>query len=177
MIVLVLGGSRSGKSDLAERIALEGSGPWTYLATARVTDPDMGARVAAHRSSRDTRWETVETGADLPASLASVDSGTALVDSLGTWVAAFDDLDPPVDALVDAISRASADGVDVVLVSDEVGMGVHPATPVGRRFRDVLGSLNRAVSEVADQAALVVAGRVVRLATADDWHPLADGGR
>lgn len=172
MIVVVLGGTRSGKSDLAERVALEGSGPWTYLATGSVTDPDMEARVAAHRSSRDPRWATVEAGADLPASIAAIATGTALVDSLGTWVAAFDDLDPPVDALLEAVGEASARGVDVVLVGDEVGMGVHPATPVGRRFRDAAGALNRAVSELADEAVLVVAGRVVPLRPAGGWRPL-----
>ena len=87
-----------------------------------------------------------------------------LVDSLGTWVAAHPDLAPDVAALVAALrARAARAPGATVLVSEEVGLGVHPPTEVGRCFADALGTLNRAVAEIADRVLLVVAGRVLPL--------------
>ena len=158
MITLVLGGARSGKSDLAQRL-LEDADPVTVVVTGTATDDDMAARIEAHRARRPAAWRTVEAGADLPRALAGV-KGAALVDSLGTWVSAFPDLDPPVEELVAALATRRS---TTVLVGEEVGLGVHPETPVGRRFRDVLGDLNQAVAEVADEVLLVVAGRALPL--------------
>jgi adenosyl cobinamide kinase/adenosyl cobinamide phosphate guanylyltransferase len=179
LITLVLGGTRSGKSQVAEDLVADRQvttgGRVTYVATGRATDDDMAARIAAHRARRAAAWATVETGsgdgagvdagpgADLPTVLAGL-TGHVLVDSLGTWVAADADLTPDVPALCAALSeRARAGAGDTVLVSEEVGLGVHPATEVGRRFADALGQLNRAVADVADRVLLVVAGRVLPL--------------
>jgi adenosyl cobinamide kinase/adenosyl cobinamide phosphate guanylyltransferase len=171
LITLVLGGTRSGKSRVAEdlvagRRAATG-GRVTYVATGRATDDDMAARIAAHQARRPAAWATVETGAgagtDLPTVLAGL-TGHVLVDSLGTWVAADADLAPDTPALCAALSaRARAGAGDTVLVSEEVGLGVHSPTEVGRRFADALGELNRAVADVADRVLLVVAGRVLPL--------------
>jgi adenosyl cobinamide kinase/adenosyl cobinamide phosphate guanylyltransferase len=158
VITLVLGGARSGKSDLAQRL-LADAGDVTVVVTGTATDDDMAARIAAHRARRPEAWATVEAGADLPQALAAVD-GPALVDALGTWVSAFPDLDPPVDELLAVLAGRRA---ATVLVGEEVGLGVHPETDVGRRFRDVLGDVNRAVAEVADEVLLVVAGRALPL--------------
>jgi len=158
VITLVLGGARSGKSELAERL-LADVGAVTVVVTGTATDEDMAARIAAHRARRPAGWATVEAGAGLPEALAAAD-GPVLVDSLGTWVSAFPELDPPIEDLVAALT--GRDG-DTVLVGEEVGMGVHPETPVGRRFRDVLGELNQAVAEVADEVLLAVAGRALPL--------------
>jgi len=159
MITLVLGGTRSGKSELAESLADRTGPDVTYVATGRVTDGDMAARIAAHQARRPSGWATVEAGADLPDVLARL-AGTVLVDSLGTWVAGLPDLDADGDALCLALrSRAG----DTIVVSEEVGMGVHPPTEVGRRFADSLGHVNRQVAAVADAALLVVAGRPLRL--------------
>jgi adenosyl cobinamide kinase/adenosyl cobinamide phosphate guanylyltransferase len=157
VIVLVLGGARSGKSAAAERRATElaGEEPVTVFATAMVSDDDMAARVAAHRARRPATWHTIETGADLVHALGSR-GGVALV----TWVAATPDL--AVDA--DALCRALVDrGGDTVVVSEEVGLGVHPSSEAGRRFRDVLGSVNQAVAAIADEVLLAVAGRTLAL--------------
>lgn len=161
MITLVLGGARSGKSAVAERIVAGLGGAVTYVATAAVdpADADHAARIAAHRARRDPSWATVEAGDDLPAVLRSA-AGAVLVDSLGTWVTASTDLSPDVASLVAALAECEG---DVVLVSEEVGMGVHPSSELGRRFRDVLGEVNVAVAEVADEVLLVVAGRVLPL--------------
>ena len=161
MIVFVLGGTRSGKSALAERLAAElaGGEPVTVLATAVVGDDDMAARVAVHRARRPQHWATVETGADLVGALGSA-SGTVLVDALGTWVAGAPGLTVDAAALCDALVARTG---STVVVAEEVGLGVHPTTEAGRRFRDALGELNTAVAQVADEVLLVVAGRALRL--------------
>lgn len=161
MIVLVLGGTRSGKSGVAERRAAAAGAPVTYLATALVDagDTDFAARIAAHQARRPPAWTTIETGAALPAHLRAT-AGTALIDSLGTWVAHHDGFEVDGAALVHALADRQG---DTVVVSEEVGLGVHPATEVGRRFRDAIGTLNQAVAEVADEVVLVVAGRVLPL--------------
>jgi adenosylcobinamide kinase/adenosylcobinamide-phosphate guanylyltransferase len=167
MITLVLGGTRSGKSEVAEGLAGRHGGPVTYVATGTASDPDMAARIARHRARRPAGWSTVEVEAGaaptLPAVLAGL-AGPVLVDSLGTWVASCPDLAPDGPALCAALAgRAGA----TVVVSEEVGLGVHAATDVGRRFADALGTLNRQVADAADQVLLVVAGRVLPLGRAD----------
>ena len=167
MITLVLGGARSGKSEVAERIAervaRHSAEPElvTYVATgAAGDDADMAARIEIHRRRRPRSWITVETlGDDLLAVLRSA-RGAVLLDSLGTWAAAAPTLEPDVDGLCRALTeRRDA----TVVVSEEVGLGVHPSTEVGRRFRDSLGVINQRVAAIADEVLLVVAGRVLRL--------------
>jgi adenosyl cobinamide kinase/adenosyl cobinamide phosphate guanylyltransferase len=163
---LILGGARSGKSAIAERMVRRMSIPVTYLAPALLDpdDADFAARIEAHKARRPSAWRTIECGADLPGALVGA-VGTGLVDSLGTWVAAYGGAEPATHDLLDALGKRNG---DTVLVSDEVGFGVHPATEVGRRFREQLGDVNTAVSEVADQVLLVVAGRVLPL-EASPW--------
>ena len=164
-VTLVLGGTRSGKSTVAEQLATElasrGGGTVTYVATASVTDEEMARRVAAHQARRPAAWSTVElaSSTELPAVLAHLD-GSVLVDSLGTWVASAADLDVDAQALVHALQVRSG---STVLVSEEVGLAVHPATAVGRAFVDALGDLNQAVATVAQRVLLVVAGRTLEL--------------
>jgi adenosylcobinamide kinase / adenosylcobinamide-phosphate guanylyltransferase len=159
VITLVLGGAGSGKSALAERLAGRSGVPVTYLATGVATDSDMADRIAAHRARRPASWRTVEAGAGLAQILAGVD-GPALVDSLGTWVAGAPSFSVDAGGLCQVLKERDA---DTVLVSDEVGLGVHPWSEAGRHFRDALGLLNQAVGEIADIALLVVAGRAIRL--------------
>lgn len=174
--VLVLGGARSGKSAYAERL-LAGREAVTYVAPGPVPghgDSEWAARVRAHRTRRPAAWTTLET-ADVPGALADAGPGAALlVDCLGTWLTrlvddarAWDDagraraeIGAGIRRLVASVEQTRA---DVVLVSNEVGSGVVPATASGRVFRDGLGRANAAVADVADHAALVVAGRVLDL--------------
>lgn len=201
MLVLVLGGTRSGKSELAEQLAARLPAPITYVATAvvapagavgppagasvdRLADPaadasvddrdeppvdeDLAARIARHRARRPAGWRTLEVGAEPPGALPDAldrTTGTVLLDSLGTWLAGRPGFDPDVEGLVAALHRRRG---DTVVVSDEVGLGVHPSTEVGRRFRDALGSANRAVAADADRVLLVVAGRVLELPPAGE---------
>ena len=167
MIVLVLGGTRSGKSEIAERIAAGLGEPVTFVATAAITDPGMAARVEAHRARRPSTWATIECSDDLPEVVAGTD-GTVLVDSLGTWVARAPAMRVDASGLVDALTGR---GASTVVVSEEVGLAVHAPTEAGRQFTDALGDLNAAVAAVADRALLVVAGRAVALAPVDDVFP------
>lgn len=164
MIALILGGARSGKSAWAERRASGLPQPVTYLATALVDDDDMAARVAKHRQRRPAPWRTVEAGLDLAEAVAAVE-GTVLVDSLGAWVARTPGFAAEGGALATVLQLRRGDSV---VVSEEVGLGVHPASEAGRQFRDALGEVNQAVSAVADEVLLVVAGRALRLADLDD---------
>jgi adenosyl cobinamide kinase/adenosyl cobinamide phosphate guanylyltransferase len=161
VITLVLGGARSGKSEIAERLAARLPSPVVYFATAVVgDDDDLAARVAAHQARRPSDWKTVEPGGDLAGALRSEPDGTVLVDALGPWVAGHHDFLVDVPLLLEALTSRSG---DVVVVSEEVGLGVHPSTEAGRRFRDALGDVNRAIADVADEVLLVVAGRVLPL--------------
>jgi len=158
VLTLVLGGARSGKSEVAERLA--GDGPVTYIATGVATDEDMAARIAAHRRRRPGHWHTLEApGPTLAAAVADA-RGTVLLDSVTTWLAAAPGFEVDADALCTALAKR---GGDTVVVSDEVGLGVHPSTEAGNRFRDALGLLNQQIAVCADDVFLVVAGRTLSL--------------
>jgi adenosylcobinamide kinase/adenosylcobinamide-phosphate guanylyltransferase len=172
----VLGGARSGKSAEAER-RLAGMPGVTYVATggSRPDDPDWAARVAAHRERRPPSWRTAETTDLLP--LLRDASGPLLIDCLTLWLTAvldetgaWDDAAWAAGAQREVAARVSeltaawpAAPMRVVAVSSEVGMGVVPATPAGRRFRDELGRLNAGIADASDEVLLVVAGQVLRI--------------
>jgi len=172
VIALVLGGARSGKSEVAEslaaRLAAEvAGGSVTYVATAADPgdDPEWAARIAVHRERRPPGWRTLEAGAgdDLALVLGSLE-GVVLVDSLGSWLAGREGYGADGAALCRALLARTS---PTVVVSEEVGLGVHPSSAAGRRFRDALGALNQQVAEVADPVWLVVAGRCLPLARRD----------
>lgn len=175
MKVLVTGGVRSGKSRHAEGL-LADEAAVTYVApgptTDEDTDPDWAARIAAHQSRRPAGWATLESH-DLAAALAL--DGAVIVDCLGTWLTAVLDeaqaWDLPsaeMHALVGAqleptlAALTSAPG-PIVLVTNEVGLGVVPAHRSGRVFRDQLGTVNQILARACDEVHLVVAGRVLVL--------------
>ena len=165
MITLVLGGAGSGKSAAAEALVATLPPPVTSLATwVPSEDPEMQARVAAHRARRPAAWASKDVEGDLAQALLAVE-GSVLVDALGTWVAASPDFAVDSRGLCEALRHRAGDSV---VVSDEVGLGVHPATDSGRRFRDALGAVNQAVAAEADDVWLVVAGQVLALA-APPW--------
>jgi adenosylcobinamide kinase/adenosylcobinamide-phosphate guanylyltransferase len=170
--VLVLGGSRSGKSRFAESLlAAERAVDYVATAAERPGDAEWADRLRAHRERRPAGWRTVETG-DVPAALA-MPGGPVLVDSVTTWLArAMDEAGCWTDAEIagelaarlDALSQAwTSTGRFAVAVSDEVGSGVVPDTTSGRRFRDELGLLNQRLAQAADEVHLVVAGLPLRL--------------
>jgi adenosylcobinamide kinase/adenosylcobinamide-phosphate guanylyltransferase len=175
MKVLVTGGVRSGKSRHAEWL-LRDRAAVTYVAPGPTTsedpDPDWATRLAAHRARRPATWTTVESR-DLPTALASAPDAV-LVDCLGTWLTGVLDeqglWEAPVEVVTDAVrdlldatAAVLTDRDDVVLVTNEVGLGVVPAHRSGRLFRDLLGTVNADLAAVCDEVHLVVAGRVLRL--------------
>lgn len=169
---LVLGGTRSGKSEFAESL-LTADEPVSYVATGWRTeaDPDWVGRIEAHAARRPPTWRTVELGTDpwrLPAVLAEASAGqTVLVDELGTWVGAVmagtdAGHDLPVARMAGELSAAvRACRAKVIVVSPEVGLAPVALTREGRRFVDALGAVNIAVSASCDTVVLVIAGNAV----------------
>ena len=160
---LILGGARSGKSAFAERLALGQSDKPTYIATSRVWDHDHQARIDQHRARRDRRWHTIEEPLALGQTLEAL-SGVVLVDCLSLWITnlMFDDLDVlnEADKLCAQLPSLAA---TVIFVSNEVGMGVHPETKLGNRFRDLAGLVNQRFADAVDHVDLVVAGLPITL--------------
>ena len=165
-VTLVLGGARSGKSTHAEKLAagtLFGAAPRraVYIATAQAGDMEMATRIMAHRARRGGTWTTVEE----PLKLGEAVQGSAqrgepmLVDCLTLWLSnlmqAGADLDHTVDQLVHSLDGLAP---PVVFVSNEVGLGIVPETPLGRAFRDAQGRLNMRMAERADRVVLMTAG-------------------
>lgn len=165
-LTVLLGGARSGKSALAVRWAQGFDGPVAMLATAEALDDEMRGRIARHRAERPAGWTTVEQPRDVPEALAAVDPGTfVIVDCLTLWVAnLLDRSDADVLAAADVLGRtAAARPAPTVVVSNEVGWGIVPADAGSRRYRDLLGGVNRVVATHAVKAWLLVAGRVLAL--------------
>lgn len=165
MITLVLGGASSGKSLEAERIAASHGDTVTYVATAVAApgDADHAARIEAHRARRPANWTTLEctATADLAGHLRRI-GGTVLVDSLGSWVALQPNFDVE-DELADLLAALAERETPTVLVSEEVGLAVHPPSEQGRRFVEAMGALNQQVAAVAGRVLLIVAGRALEL--------------
>lgn len=165
-VTLVLGGARSGKSTHAERLAtgsLHGAAPQpaVYVATAQAGDVEMATRIVAHRARRGAYWTTIEEPLKLDEALAAAaaQGRPVLVDCLTLWLSNVMLGGGDVDEAADDLLRALADvAVPVVLVSNEVGLGIVPDTPLGRSFRDAQGRLNMRVAERADRVVLLAAG-------------------
>jgi adenosylcobinamide kinase / adenosylcobinamide-phosphate guanylyltransferase len=164
-LTFLLGGARSGKSSLATRIALDWSGPVTMIATAEARDEEMAERIRLHREERPDGWTTIEEPVALDAALTGVAPGDAVVlDCLSLWVANLLERGEDVDLHNErALAVAKPRTAPTIVVSNEVGLGVVPATELGRRYRDLLGRVNAQWAAAADDAALVVAGRLLRL--------------
>lgn len=167
-VILVAGSARSGKSEWAETLAIQGGKPVIYVATAQVDwqDEDWCARIKKHQQRRPSHWQTWWVPTELPAAIESADSNYCLlVDSLGTWVANFMEADESTWQGWRSSFRDSllCSGADVILVAEEVGWGVVPAYPQGRQFRDRLGDLVRHLGAIANPAYLIVGGHVLNL--------------
>jgi adenosyl cobinamide kinase/adenosyl cobinamide phosphate guanylyltransferase len=163
-LTVLLGGARSGKSTFALRRASAYAGPVAFIATGEPLDAEMAERIARHRAERDPAWATIEAPLELAAALLAVPDGTcAIVDCLTLWVAnrlGHGDGEAAIVRLAEeAAALAAGRGAPVIAVSNEVGMGVVPASAVGRRYRDILGRVNAVWADHAAEAALVVAGR------------------
>ncbi|BCH27474.1 adenosylcobinamide kinase/adenosylcobinamide phosphate guanyltransferase [Mesorhizobium sp. L-8-3] len=164
-LTFVLGGARSGKSTHAEALVSALPSPWIYIATAQTFDNEMVERIALHRQRRDDRWSTVDAPFDLVDAIAAVPDGRpVLIDCLTLWLSnhllAGHDVDAESRRLADTLSAPRGPWF---VVSNEVGLGIVPDNPLGRRFRDAQGRLNQMVASGADSVLLMVAGLPMRV--------------
>jgi adenosylcobinamide kinase/adenosylcobinamide-phosphate guanylyltransferase len=185
LVSLLLGGARSGKSEWAERLARRTGQPIVYLATAVAGDSEMAERIARHRGTRLATWRTIEEPEELAQAVhQQCQSGEVVViDCLTLWVSNVilrrigDEADVaaiPTEtwskieadllaAIDDLFETARQIDLSLILVSNEVGLGLVPPYPLGRRYRDILGRVNRAVASRADQVLFLIAGLPVDL--------------
>ena len=178
-LTLLLGGARSGKSSLAVEIGRRYDGPVSFVATAPAIDSDMRQRIERHRAERPADWTTVEAPIELSDALRSTgDDDLVIIDCLTLWVSnlmyAGRSDDQVRDAAASTSAVAAARTGQVVAVSNEVGMGIHPDTPLGRRYRDLLGWVNQTWAATSTTSLLLVAGKAIELT--DPWQHL-DGLR
>lgn len=163
-IILVTGGARSGKSAIAEGLALGFTGAATYIATAQAFDAEMEQRIALHRARRDARWSDREAPLDLAGALQASDGQPCLVDCLTLWLSnlmlAERDCQGEAAGLLAVLAAREA---PVVLVTNEVGGGIVPDNALARAFRDAAGLLNQQVAAMADEVILAVCGLPMRV--------------
>lgn len=160
-VTLILGGARSGKSQLAEQLAAEQSGPLIYIATAEAWDEEMRERIREHKRRRDARWRSIEAPLGVAEELQAVpvDTAAVLIDCLTLWLSnqmhAGGDLGAETDSLLAALNGARC---PVIVVSNEVGLGIVPENRLARNFRDHQGRLNQQVAAIADHVIFMAAG-------------------
>lgn len=164
--LLVLGGARSGKSRHAQARAEALAGDLVYVATAQALDDEMADRIARHRDDRGPRWSTLDVPLDLPAAICTqaAPGRVLLVDCLTLWTSnlmfAERDLDAETEALAQAVRQAAG---PLILVANEVGLGIVPDNALARRFRDAAGRINQSIAAAADEVQFVAAGLPLRL--------------
>ncbi len=164
MLILITGGSRSGKSGFALRLARRFPEPRVFLATAQALDAEMAARIARHRASRPEGWDLVEEPIRVAEALEKLHGGTVLLDCLTLWVSnlllsdeGFSE-EQAAGRAEDLVSRARARTGDTIFVTNEVGSGVVPDNRLARVFRDCAGRMNQIVAGAADEVHLLVSG-------------------
>jgi adenosylcobinamide kinase/adenosylcobinamide-phosphate guanylyltransferase len=167
-LTFLVGGARSGKSSLAVRLAAESGRTVVFVATSEARDEEMAARIALHRGERPPEWTTVEALLDLGGALAAApEEACVVLDCLTLWTSNALEAgwsDEAVAHAAEEVARLAASrAAPTVVVSNEVGLGVVPDTPLGRRYRDVHGRVNAIVAAAAERACLVVAGRALEL--------------
>jgi adenosylcobinamide kinase / adenosylcobinamide-phosphate guanylyltransferase len=167
-LVVLLGGARAGKSALAVELAARSHAPVAYIATAEGRDEEMAARIARHRAERPVGWTTVEEPVALREVVEALDENqAAIVDCLTLWVSNLlergDEHETVVAEATAVADAAAARQAPVVVVTNEVGLGVVPTNELARRFRDLLGEVNRLFVGRADEASFVIAGKRIRL--------------
>jgi adenosylcobinamide kinase / adenosylcobinamide-phosphate guanylyltransferase len=162
-VTLVIGGARSGKSRYAEGLIAAlpppWKPPWAYIATAEPGDEEMAKRIAGHRARRGADWKTIEAPRNLQAALAACSKMPVLVDCLTLWLSNLMNSEANIDMEMQDLEQAlGVATAPAVLVANEVGSGIVPNFPLGRRFRDVQGILNQRIAASADRVVLMVAG-------------------
>lgn len=167
-VILVTGPARSGKSEWAEILAMQSGKAVVYIATAtqNSADAEWNQRIAQHQKRRLEDWVTLEVPTELSATLADAQPNICLlVDSLGTWVANLLSQEDAIweNTVAELLETVDLVAADMIFVAEETGWGVVPAYPVGRSFRDRLGSLIRKLGTVCEAVYLVTGGHVLNL--------------
>ena len=160
-ITFILGGSRSGKSSFALDCASKLPGSKAFIATAQAFDEEMKERIERHKKERSADWKTFEEPTALPQILSRIseEHDVIIVDCLTLWLSNLIMNDTAVDADIESLLSAAATCPSCIfIVSNEVGMGIVPENALARRFRDLAGTLNRRVAEIANVVYLVAAG-------------------
>ncbi len=158
-LTLVVGGARSGKSRYAESLIAALPPPWGYVATAEPRDDEMAARIAEHRARRGPAWKTIEAPHEVAEAVVLCQPMPVLIDCLTLWLSNMMLEGADIDAEVGRLERAlEAAAAPVALVANEVGFGIVPDYPLGRKFRDLQGTLNQRIASRADRVVLMVAG-------------------
>ncbi|MCU1394137.1 MAG: cobP [Ilumatobacteraceae bacterium] len=173
-LTLLVGGARSGKSDLAVEIGQRHIGAVTFVATAQRFDADMTARIARHQADRPS-WPTVEAPVELRRALTEIaDTDLVVIDCLTLWVSNMLLEEWPETAIREYSAATVAAVADrsgpTVVVTNEVGLGIHPTNELARQYRDLLGRVNRQWAEAATRSLFLVAGRALELR--DPWELL-----
>jgi adenosyl cobinamide kinase/adenosyl cobinamide phosphate guanylyltransferase len=175
-LVLLIGGARSGKSELALRLASGQTAPVFFVATGEAGDEEMAARIDQHRRQRPQTWHTIEEPLRLQETLGSIEQESCLVvDCLTLWtanaLARLGAAETEAQARRAAAIAAERHGLTIA-VSNEVGLGLVPDNALGRSYRDLLGRVNALWAEAADRVYLLVAGRALSLAPTDPLQEL-----
>ncbi|MBC7962314.1 MAG: bifunctional adenosylcobinamide kinase/adenosylcobinamide-phosphate guanylyltransferase [Steroidobacteraceae bacterium] len=172
--MFITGGARSGKSVFAEKLALEFGSSLCYLATAQALDSEMDERIVLHRERRGEQWHTLEEPLDLPRVLKECDGRyqVILVDCITLWLSnllfAYEGLEGNLEERILVDVRQLADRLlemktAVILVSNEVGMGIVPENALARLYRDMAGKANQLLAVAADEVHMVISGIPLRL--------------
>jgi len=174
MLTLLLGGARSGKSAMAERLGFAHDGAVTFIATSpRIEgDLDLARRIADHRSARPSHWATIEEETDLAGAISAAPDSLVIVDCLTLWLnnLLHRGSDEPAirEASAAALNAVGKRSGGTIVISNEVGLGIVPEHALARSYRDQLGWLNQDWARVADRAFFLIAGRALALHDLDE---------
>lgn len=170
-MIFLTGGARSGKSRLAMTMARASQKPVRYIATATASDEEMEQRIAGHRKNRPGGWTVIEAPIELGEAVSGAQPDEYLIlDCVTLWVSNLmpDHDDEHIASRVDDVVEALTGRHCTVVVSNEVGSGLVPMDPIGRRFRDLQGSANQRFAAAANRSYLVIAGKTLELGVPDD---------
>ena len=157
----ITGGARSGKSSHAQKLALSLSNNPIYIATARKWDAEFQKRIDRHQSDRDDRWESIEAEKHL--SLLDLSNRVAVIDCVTLWLTNFFvdtqyDIEASLKAFKSEIQSLAQQNTTLIIISNEIGMGVHAETEIGRKFTDLQGWANQYLGQLADEVTFMVSG-------------------
>lgn len=166
MILFITGGARSGKSSYAQQLALSLSDNPVYIATAKVWDDDFKKKVIRHQSERDERWTNIEERRNV--SMLPVDEKICVIDCVTLWLTNFfidtkHDIDASLALFKEQIDNLQKKTGTFIIISNEIGMGVHAESEIGRKFTDLQGWANQYVAAKATEVTLMVSGIAVKI--------------